>query len=76
MIDDKIPRRINPKGIGLIYVYIHIYVYVPHEASSAAAAQTFAGAPPRRSLVRRHYRNRELPTTGGMSSLGFRGSGV
>ena len=22
MIDDKIPRRINPKGIGLIYIYI------------------------------------------------------
>ena len=22
MIDDKNPRRINPKGIGLIYIYI------------------------------------------------------
>ena len=27
MIDDKIPRRINPKGIGLIYIYIYIYIY-------------------------------------------------
>ena len=24
MIDDKIPRRINPKGIGLICIYIYI----------------------------------------------------
>ena len=24
MIDDKIPRRINPKGIGLIYIYIYM----------------------------------------------------
>ena len=26
MIDDKNPRRINPKGIGLIYIYIHIII--------------------------------------------------
>ena len=24
MIDDKNPRRINPKGIGLIYIYIAV----------------------------------------------------
>ena len=24
MIDDKNPRRINPKGIGLIYIYIYV----------------------------------------------------
>ena len=26
MIDVKIPRRINPKGIGLIYIYIYIHL--------------------------------------------------
>ena len=28
MIDDKNPRRINPKGIGLIYIYKGRYVYI------------------------------------------------
>ena len=41
MIDDKIPRRINPKGIGLIYIYIYIdalylsiYIYMSHSQYS------------------------------------------
>ena len=28
MIDDKNPRRINPKGIGLIYIYICMCIYI------------------------------------------------
>ena len=28
MIDNKNPRRINPKGIGLIYIYIYSYLYI------------------------------------------------
>ena len=48
MIDDKNPRRINPKGIGLIYIYIYvhmlyIYVYMYIDMRLAQASNTFLG---------------------------------
>ena len=57
MIDDKNPRRINPKGIGLIYIYIlssnisfiyiHTYIYRHTRLSTI-------------SLIQRHYNARNI----------------
>ena len=46
MIDDKIPRRINPKGIGLIYIYIYRNIYIYIYIYSRSELQNNAGSSP------------------------------